>query len=162
MKRLLLTTIARPLGKSEGTCSENILAERMRDEERLEHLVNGLFQREYEELGPSVCRVLEVQLMGYHTLTGHPDPLFRARAREHKRLCIDTYPLLKTAIRQAPSQKVSEYLHDLKERVQEEFKIPYLTKTIQSLVPALAFYTGLKDRILPNPQPRTSINRYRA
>ncbi|MFC2141708.1 hypothetical protein ACFLR7_02100 [Acidobacteriota bacterium] len=43
MKRLLLTTIARPLGKSEGTCSENILAERMRDEGRLEHLVNGLF-----------------------------------------------------------------------------------------------------------------------
>ena len=54
--------------------------------ERLEALIQELFRREYEELGPSVCRVLDIQLSGYETLRESPSPLFRARAREHRKL----------------------------------------------------------------------------
>jgi hypothetical protein len=129
--------------------------------QRLEQILGEFFQREYEELGPSVCRVLEVQLMGYKSLHHSSNPLFKARAREHKNLCLEIYPLLKTAIRQAPSPKVRDYLLDLKERVEEQFRIPALTKTLETFVPALALYTKLKYRLFPNPQPPSIINRYR-
>ena len=129
--------------------------------EKLEAILQACFQREYEELGPSVCRVLEIQLMGYMSLHGSDNPLFRARAREHKNLCLEIYPLLKTAIQQAPSQKVRTYLVDLKQRVEDQFLIPTLTKTLQPMVPALALHTKLMHRLFPNPQPPTIVNRYR-
>ncbi len=129
--------------------------------ERLERILGELFEREYEELGPSVCRVLEVQMLGYITLHNSANPLFRARAREQKKLCLEIYPLLKTAIKEAPSDKVRAYLVSLKEQVEDLFRIPKLTKTLEFFVPALAAYTRLKDKLIPNPQPPALINRYR-
>lgn len=128
--------------------------------QRMEELLGEFFRREYEELGPSVCRILDVQLSGYKALFESPDPLFRARAREYKGLCLEIYPLLKTAIKLAPSDKVSEYLRDLKERTEDEFRIPKKAKVLENLVPALAWYTRLMERVRPNPQPATTIVRY--
>ncbi|UCG87905.1 MAG: hypothetical protein JSW71_05005, partial [Gemmatimonadota bacterium] len=91
---------------------------------RLESLVDELFQREYEELGPSVCRVLDVQLQGYSKLRYSENSLFRRRAEENKRLCLEIYPLLRTAIRKAPSETVRTYLVDLRQRVEETLRIP--------------------------------------
>ncbi len=129
--------------------------------ERLEHLVREFFRREYEELGPSVCRVLETQLSGYTTLRDCAEPLFRARARECRRLALDIFPLLKTAIRQAPSEKVRTYLTDLRTKAQETFEIPVFTRAAESVAPALAAITTLSLRFFPNPQPTSAIHRYR-
>ncbi len=130
--------------------------------ERLEELVERFFRREYEELGPSVCRVMEVQLLGYETLHTSDNPLFRARAREQKKLALDIYPLLRTAIRQAPSQKVREYLVDLRAKAGELLRIPARTKLAGLAVPALAASTRLNMLLFPNPQPRTTVHRYRS
>jgi hypothetical protein len=130
--------------------------------ERLEALIGELFRREYEELGPSVCRVLEVQLQGYLTLRDSETPLFQRRAEEYKKLCLEIYPLLKTAIREAPSQKVRQSLGLLKERVEDIFRIPRLARVKESAVSLLASYSRMRDRLFPNPQPRTVVEHHAA
>jgi hypothetical protein len=127
---------------------------------RLETLVTELFRREYEELGPSVCRVLDVQLQGYLTLRDSEIPLFRRRAEEYKKLCLEIYPLLKTAIREAPSEQVRGSLRELRERVQDTFRIPGPARVKEGVVPLLASYSRMRDRLFPNPQPRTVVEHY--
>ena len=129
--------------------------------QRLEELLDELYQREYEELGPSVCRVLDVQLRGYETLHDSDDPFHMVRAREYKSLCLEIYPLLKTAIRLAPSERTRKYLIELKERVEDRFHIPLRSKITRNVVPFLVYYSRLKDKLIPNPQPTTMVKRYR-
>jgi hypothetical protein len=125
--------------------------------ERLEALVGELFRREYEELGPSVCCVLDVQLEGCLTLRDSEVPLFRRRAEEYKKLCLEIYPLLNTAIRRAPSDRVRRSLGELKERVEDTFHIPRLTRLKEAAVPLLASYSRMRDRVFPSSQPRTLV-----
>jgi radical SAM superfamily enzyme YgiQ (UPF0313 family) len=129
--------------------------------ERLEAILNQFFQREYEELGPSVCRVMDILHEGYRTLYESTNPLFRARAREYKNLCLEIYPLLKIAIAKATTTKVRLYLKNLKGSVEESFQIPRSKKIMTHLVPVLSYYTQLKDWLIPHPQPKTEIHRYR-
>ena len=129
--------------------------------DRLEEIARGFFRREYEELGPSICRVMEIQMNGYKTLKDHKEQLFRIRASLYKQLSLEIYPLLKTAIREAPSHKVKTYLIELKERAEEEFKIPINAKLVELAVPVLKKFTECKDTIIRHPQPPIEINRYR-
>ena len=76
-------------------------------------------------------------------------------------MCLDIYPLVKTAIREAPSIKAKDYLRNLKAQVEQEFKIPSRIKLMQSVVPALALYTKLTNTLVPHPQPKSEIHRYR-
>jgi radical SAM superfamily enzyme YgiQ (UPF0313 family) len=126
----------------------------------LERILMQLQRREYEELGPSIFRIQEVQLRGYESLKDSPNPLFRARAEEHKRLCLEIYPLLKIGIKKAPSLKVKKYLKDLGDRVERQFDISALNRIKELVVPALYSYTKLKDKFVFLQQPRTEINRY--
>jgi len=128
--------------------------------QELEDLLMQLFQREHEELGPSLFRILETQLMGYKSLKDSPHPLFRARAKEHGRICLEIYPLLKMGIKKAPSQKVKEYLKDLRDRVENQFHISALEKLKEYIVPALYGFTELRSKFVFLQQPRTEIHRY--
>ncbi len=128
---------------------------------RLEALVQAFFRREYEELGPSVLRVAEVQLEGYHALAGRTEPHLVARAREYRNLCLEVYPLFGLAIRKAPSEKVRRWATLLREQVEAAFRIPATARVKAGLVPALAVYAALRERLQPNPQPRSEVHRYR-
>lgn len=128
--------------------------------EELENLIMQFFKREYEELGPAIFRVLEVQLKGYEFIKNNPNPLFRMRAREYKKICLKIYPLLKIGIKKAPSLKVKKYLKELKERVEDRFQISASERLEECVAPFLYFYTALHNRINPRPQPRSKILRY--
>jgi radical SAM superfamily enzyme YgiQ (UPF0313 family) len=128
--------------------------------ERLEKLRLEFYRREFEELGPSLCRMLEVQLSGYKKFIKSPEALHIARAKAHKDLALKIFPLVKTAIRQAPSDKVREYLKELKANVEDQFQIPAKTKILSNLAPGLALYARLNIRLFPHPQPRVQISRY--
>jgi hypothetical protein len=129
--------------------------------ERIEGILEELFLREYEELGPSVCRVLDVQLTGYLNLRDHPDPALRRRAEEYRRLCLEIYPLLGTAIRQAPSAGVRTFLRDLRERAEDALEIGPSARAMQLAVPSLVAWSRFVDRMRPNPQPPTVVERFR-
>ena len=126
----------------------------------LETLLLELIRREHEEFGPSIFRILEVQPAGYESLKDSSHPLFRARAREHQRLCLEIFPLLKLGIKKAPSQKVKEYLKNLRDRMESLFHVSILDKLKEFSVPTLYYYTDLKDRTNWLRQPKTEINRY--
>jgi hypothetical protein len=129
--------------------------------ERIETLVAEFMRRDYEELGPSVFRVLEAQFLGWRNLHDSPAPLYRARAELHKESCLQIFPMLKHAIRRAPTPKVRGFLADLRSEVEDEFRIPREARRREKAVPLLSLYTRLKDRLFPNPQPKPIVNRYR-
>lgn len=128
--------------------------------ERLEMLRLEFYRREYEELGPSLCRMMEVQLIGYKKFIQSSFELHIARAKAHKDLCLQIYPLIKPAIRQAPSDKVRNYLKELKLMVEYQFHIPAKTKILSNLAPGLAYYAHLHKWLVPHPQPKVQISRY--
>jgi radical SAM superfamily enzyme YgiQ (UPF0313 family) len=130
--------------------------------ERLEQLVLEFFRREYEALGPSVCRMLDVQLRGFEALRDREDPLFRRRADTCRDLALEIYPLLKIAIRRAPTEQLRRSLSEMKQRAEDLFPIPARTRARTLAVPLLATYSTLVDRILPNRQPHSVTHRYRA
>lgn len=129
--------------------------------ERIEGILEELFRREYEELGPSVCRVLDVQLTGYLNLRDHPDPALRRRAEEYRRLCLEIYPLLGTATRQAPSARVRTFLRELRERAEDALEIGPSARAMRMAVPSLVAWSRFVDRLRPNPQPPTVVERFR-
>jgi radical SAM superfamily enzyme YgiQ (UPF0313 family) len=128
--------------------------------ERLEKLLLELFAREYEELGPSIFRIQQVQLMGYNYLKKTDKPLFLARRNENKKLCLDIYPLLKTGIRTAPSERVRKQLTDLKEKVEDTFKITGAMKIKEQIAPLLYFYAKMKKDLLLETSVKTEVNFY--
>jgi hypothetical protein len=128
--------------------------------EKLEQRLLELFSREYEELGPSIFRIQQVQLMGYDYLKDTDNPLFLARRNEHRRLCLDIYPLLKTGIRMAPSEKVRSQLTRLKEQVGDTFKISSALKFKEKAAPLLYYYTRLKEKWMSKPSVKSEIRRF--
>lgn len=129
--------------------------------EELEQIVGELFVREYEELGPSILRVLENQLDGYLALRDSGPAWLRARAREHKNLCLEIYPLLRLGIRRAPSEKVKAHLLELRDRIESELNIPLSARTKTAAVPLLSLYSAIITRLNPHPQPKVQVTRYR-
>jgi radical SAM superfamily enzyme YgiQ (UPF0313 family) len=127
----------------------------------LERLVLEFFRREYEALGPSVCRVLDVQLKGFEALRDRPEPLMRRRAEACRDLALEIYPLLPTAIRRAPSERVRRTVTALNQRTEDLFAIPTRTRLRTRAVPLLAAYSALVDRLAPNRQPQSLTHHYR-
>jgi len=128
--------------------------------EVIEKLLLELFKREYEELGPSIFRIQNVQLQGYNYLRGTQNPLFKARRRENKRLCLDIYPLLKTGIKKAPSEKVRQQLIELREKIEDTFQIGTTEKIKENFAPILYLITKMKASLHLKPLEKTEINHY--
>jgi len=63
-------------------------------------------------------------------------------------------------IKKAPSQKVKEYLKDLRDRVENQFHISALEKLKEHIIPALYGITKLHDKFAFFQQPRAEIHRY--
>ncbi len=126
----------------------------------LERLIMQLFEREYEELGPCIFRVLEVHLNGFEQLRNGERVLFRRRAREHQRMALEIYPLLRMGISKAPSGHVKDYLTSLRERMESLMRIPISARYLQLAVPFLYHYTDWHQK-RPYAQPREIIHRYR-
>jgi hypothetical protein len=128
--------------------------------ERLEHLLINLFEREYEELGPCIFRVLEVQLNGYEAYKESPHPLMQRRALEHKRMCQRFYPLLGLGIAKAPSPNVKDFIKTLRDRIENTMIIPYRKRSMRVFVPFLYHYTKIHDTLIPYRQPVEEVHRY--
>ena len=128
--------------------------------EKLEKICRNLFEREYAELGPSIFRIQKVQLMGYQYLADTDDPLLMARRKEHKRLCLDIYPLLETGIKKAPSLKVRKLLKWQKEEIEDNFRISNYIKFKSFAARGLYHYARLLDWLSPAPYAKSEIHYY--
>lgn len=128
--------------------------------EKLEKICRNLFEREYAELGPSIFRIQKVQLMGYKFLENSENPIFVARRKESKRLCLDIYPLLKTGIKKAPSLKVRQNLTLLKEEIESTFRIAPTLKIKTLAAPVLYYYTRLRNKFSPLSHVKSEVHYY--
>ena len=127
----------------------------------IEKLIVRLFEREYEELGPCIFRVMEVQLNGFERLRESDNALFRRRALEQKRMALELFPLLRVGIAKAPSPRVMNYVKALRDRAESLFPVPLSVRARQIAVPWLYHYTDWRNRIFPDAQPTGQITRYR-
>jgi hypothetical protein len=130
--------------------------------ERLEGLVEEYARREYEELGPSLLRVAEVRLEGYLMLRYRVQEHLQARARAYRRECVALYPLMGYAIRTAPTERVRRWAMGLREEIEDTFEIPSSARFRAGIMPALAAWARLRNRLRPHPRPRAVVRRYRS
>ncbi len=83
--------------------------------------------------------------------------MFRSRAREYRSLCLESCPLLKMAIREAPNTRMQRHLTELRVQVSDEFQISSSMRLKENMVPLLASLARYRLRIKPVIQPRTTI-----
>jgi hypothetical protein len=98
--------------------------------EQIISLQNMCFQREYEELGPSVFRFVSKSLRGYLRFHESDIPIQQARARIHEEYCKQISSLFDVGIKFAPNDHVAGIIQGLQEQVQELFGRPPLSRRI--------------------------------
>lgn len=128
--------------------------------EEIETLLVRLFEREYEELGPCIFRVMEVQLNGFERLRASESALYRRRALEHRHMAVAIFPLLRVGIAKAPSGRVREYLVSLRDRAGSLLPLPVSVRSREVAAPLLYHYTDWRRRFTYT-QPRQEVHHYR-
>ncbi len=81
-----------------------------------------MYQRIYQQNGPAMMKVLEVNLNGYKTCIQSKHPLLaKEKSQFFKDRCNSYHPLLKTALTFSPSEKVTTRLKTLDKQYKEIF-----------------------------------------
>jgi hypothetical protein len=101
------------------------------------------YMKSYELWGPSLMRILEVQLNGFEWAMSTGDPDLRSRAAFHRRMAMQTWIFLPTAIELAPNGFVRRWLRELAARYQRLFGAP---ATIQRLMGGLVLEQAKHER----------------
>lgn len=83
----------------------------------MEQALLDMYDEEYRRLGPSVLRYVERQLDGYLRYRNSDDELLRIRAEQYRSECVAALPLFPTAIRNASSPPVADWLLGLQQRI---------------------------------------------
>jgi hypothetical protein len=126
----------------------------------IETLLVRLFEREYEELGPCIFRVMEVQMNGFERLRESDSELYLRRALEHQRMAVEIFPLLRVGISNAPSTRVRVFLQSLRDRAEALLPLPISVRSKEVITPVLYHYTAWR-RKFAYAQPRQEVHRYR-
>lgn len=129
---------------------------------QLSELQMSFYKEDYERLGPSVFRYIEIQLQGYRNLKDSSDLLLRSRAKFYKETCRLVYPLIAAGIRYAPNGKIRKWIKGLSRELYTEFGYPTIFERAKSIVvSSRAYYCWRKrgKKIIVNPKLR--IHRYR-
>lgn len=87
--------------------------------------VDALYRRLYEENGPSIMRMLRVNLNGFQFCRGSSDQLLRDQKADFFARRVRSYaPLLPACIEFAPSERVRTLLRDIQCELEETFGAP--------------------------------------
>jgi len=133
----------------------------LRHEEILGH-VEDVYRRVYEENGPGMMKVLEVNLNGYAFCLRSRNPLLRKdKSRFFRKRCESYRSLLETARAFAPSPRVRSRLEELDSRYQDLFGRPTRAqRNLARLVLAKAEAEMARRRTSPRPLREEPFRRY--
>jgi len=92
------------------------------------------YKKEYEELGPSIFRVIDVKYQGYLSLLGYDSVIAKKRREDIKNFLIRSYPLLRMCIIHAKSQKIKEQMKGLRQNIQKEFDLNNFQNISQEMI----------------------------
>lgn len=97
-------------------------------------IIHQGYRKSYELWGPSLMRVLEVQLNGYEWATASGDADLVKRAAFHRRMAMQSYTFLPTATELAPNGLVRRKMRELGARYERLFGAPTTAQRVVSLM----------------------------
>jgi hypothetical protein len=108
-------------------------------------IIHKGYRKSYELWGPSITRVLEIQLNGYEWALSTGDRDLARRATYHRRLAMQNWIFLPTAIELAPNGMVRRKLNEVAARYERLIGRP---ATIQRLMAELTLEAAKKERAM--------------
>ncbi len=113
---------------------------------QMSSIQRGLYQTEFEKLGPSVYRMAENWLTGYQTLKGHPARRVRQRAEKYGQDARLILPLLNPS-RRYVNKETRHWLEKLRARIiAQTGPMTRKEKMLEKLVPFMLWFTDFKMR----------------
>ena len=112
-------------------------------QDQLFEIIQSGYRRSYELWGPTLMRVLDVQMNGYEWALSTGDPDLRKRAAYHRRMAMQGYSFLPACTELAPNGFVRRWLREVGHRYERLFGPP---ATAQRLVSALVLESAKHER----------------
>jgi haloalkane dehalogenase len=110
----------------------------------IEGLQRWCFEQDFQQLGPSIFRVLESRFLGYQKLKNSPNPFLRAKAEVYANDLRFAYPVFLTGSLLGPNATVRRWIRDLQQRIHEALGEPTLSQRFKSVLGVgAALWTGL-------------------
>jgi hypothetical protein len=130
--------------------------------EQIEEMQRWCFEQDFKRLGPSIFRVLEVQLLGYLKLRNSNNPALRAKANYFAHELRVAYPVFLAGRLLGPTAAVRRALGELQRRVHAELGRPGILERVQSVAAVgAALWTGLTLKLDLFQHPRLTRTSYR-
>jgi len=130
--------------------------------EAIEAAQEKCFQEDFNRLGPSIIRTIEVWLLGYLKLRDSDNLMLRKKAELFANELKRAYPIFKAGRVFAPSPQVRRWIAELETRVYEALGAPSLGERIESVFAVgLAAWTGLTLKLGLFQHPRLTRHTYR-
>jgi radical SAM superfamily enzyme YgiQ (UPF0313 family) len=112
--------------------------------EQIEDIQTWCFEQDFQRLGPSIYRVLEARLLGYHKLKNSPNPILRAKAEYYATELRVAYPVFLAGRLLGPNSAVRRWIGDLKRRVHTELGRPNIGERFKAVMAVgAAIWTAL-------------------
>ncbi|MBI4376587.1 MAG: hypothetical protein HY549_09085 [Elusimicrobia bacterium] len=128
----------------------------------IEEAQERCFKQDYERLGPSLFRVIDTYLAGYHKLRNSSNPLLRKKSRWFAAQVRNAYPIFLAGRLLGSNSEIKRWISGLERRCYHEFGKPNTIERLASLgALALALWTGLKLKLGIFQHPRLARHPYR-
>ncbi len=112
--------------------------------EEIEGLQRWCFEEDFQRLGPSIIRVLDIRFAGYMKLKDSPNPFLRKKAQQFAFDLRAAYPVFLAGKLLGPNAKIRSWIADLEQRLHAEFGKPTLAERCKSVMGVgAALWTGL-------------------
>ena len=127
-----------------------------------EEYTKKAFQQAWDELGCSLLRLIETNLLGYKSTLNAKDQILQKRNLDFKKTCKNYYPALEVIIRHAHNDFEKHYAQKVKKNFDETFgKASLLQKTLEYGARAFAAVEATRIAIKGNlRQPKTVVTRF--
>jgi len=100
---------------------------------QIEDIQTWCFEQDFQQLGPSIYRVLEARFLGYLKLKDSPNPMLRAKAAYYAQELRFAYPVFLAGRLFGPNADRRRWIRDLQKRIHAELGKPVLRERIKSI-----------------------------
>jgi radical SAM superfamily enzyme YgiQ (UPF0313 family) len=121
---------------------------------QIEDIQKWCYEEDFRRLGPSIFRVIESWVLGYHKLKDSPNPLLRAKSRCYAKEIRKSYPIFLAGRLLGPNPAVRQWIGNLAKQSHEAAGRPSLKERVLSLFAlGMALWTGftLKFNLFQHP-----------
>jgi len=106
--------------------------------EQIEGIQRWCFEQDFQQLGPSIYRVLEARLLGYQKLKHSPNAILRAKAGYYASELRRAFPVFLAGRMLGPNSDVRRWIGDLEKRIHAELGRPAAGERFKSVMAVVA------------------------